>query len=76
MCLGKYGTITEVIDVGRAIVRYDGAGGRAEVSLAVLVAEGTTVEPGDVVMVSMGMALRVLDEALAEQAIRFTQEVT
>lgn len=76
MCLGKYGTITEVIDVGRAIVTYDGAGGRSEVSLAVLVAEGTTVEPGDVVVVSMGMALRMLDEALAEQAVRFTQEVT
>jgi hydrogenase maturation factor len=58
VCLGDYATIVEVIDVGRAIVRYDDDQTR-QVSLAVLAAEGTAVEPGDRVMVSIGMALRL-----------------
>ena len=56
MCLGEYGTIVEVIDVGRAIVRYDD-GHTCEVSLAVLAADGIAATPGDRVMVSIGMAL-------------------
>ncbi len=61
MCLGEYGTIVAVVDVGRAIVAF--ADGRtSEVSLAVLVAEGISVRPGDRVMVSIGMALH-LDES-------------
>jgi hydrogenase maturation factor len=60
VCLGEYGTIVAVIDVGRAIVGL--ADGRSsEVSLAVLAAEGISVQPGDRVMVSIGMALH-LDE--------------
>ena len=74
MCLGRYGTIAEVIDVGHAIVEFDeGDSRRAVVSLAVLTAEGTSVEAGDVVVVSMGMALRVVVDPVAERA--FTQEV-
>ena len=58
MCLGEYGTIAELIDAGRAIVRYDDDHTR-EVSLAVLAAEGITIVPGDRVMVSIGMALHL-----------------
>ena len=62
MCLGEYGTVVEVIDVGRAIVRYDD-GHTREVSLAVLAADGVTVIAGDRVMVSIGLALeREVDE--------------
>ena len=62
MCLGEYGTIVEVIDVGRAIVRY-ADGHTREVSLAVLAADGITATPGDRVMVSIGFALeREVDE--------------
>jgi hypothetical protein len=56
VCLGEYATIVEVIDVGRAVVRFDDDSIR-QVSLAVLVADGTTVSPGDRVMVSIGLAL-------------------
>lgn len=59
MCLGEYGTVVEVLDVGQAMVRL--RSGARVVSLAVLAAEGTQVTSGDVVMVSMGMALRVVD---------------
>ncbi len=65
MCLGEYGTIVEVIDVGRAMVRFDDGHVR-EVSLAVLVADGLTVVPGDRVMVSIGMAL-YLEEKVDEE---------
>lgn len=58
MCLGEYGTIVEVIDIGRAIVRYDDHH-TSEVSLAVLAVEGVTVVPGDRVMVSIGIALEL-----------------
>ncbi len=76
MCLGRFGTIAEVLDDGRAIVVVDsGAGDTTVVSLAVLIAEGTAVEPGDVVVVSMGMALRVVDDVLAERASTPSTEV-
>ena len=67
MCLGEYGTVAEVVDVGRASIRF--ASGTRDVSLAVLVADGTTVTAGDVVMVSMGMALRVVDDQLADELL-------
>jgi hydrogenase maturation factor len=78
MCLGEYGTVAEVVDVGRASVRF--ASGTRGVSLAVLAADGTVVTAGDVVMVSMGMALRVVDEQLVDDttvdlSVRIDQEV-
>jgi hydrogenase maturation factor len=60
VCLGEYGTIVDVIDIGSAVARFDDDSTR-QISLAVLAAEGTAVVPGDRVMVSIGMALR-LDE--------------
>ena len=63
MCLGEYGTVVELLDGARAAVRF-GDGTQREVSLAVLVAEGTTVTSGDTVAVSIGMALHVVDHAL------------
>jgi hydrogenase maturation factor len=59
VCLGECGVVVAVPDPGHALVRL-GAGDR-RVSLAVLVADGIVVAPGDVVMVAMGLALRVVD---------------
>ena len=58
MCLGEYGTIVDVIDIGRAVVRFDDDTTR-QISLAVLAAEGIAVAPGNRVMVSIGMALHL-----------------
>lgn len=58
MCLGEYGTVVEIIDIGRSIVRFDDDTTR-QISLAVLAAEGVAVAPGDRVMVSIGMALHL-----------------
>jgi hydrogenase maturation factor len=61
VCLGEYGKVVELRDDARAVVAFDGS--RRVVSLAVLVAEGTSVAVGDIVMVSIGMVLRVVDDA-------------
>lgn len=61
MCLGEYGTVVELLDDARAVVRF-GDGRTSEVSLAVLVAEGTPVDPGDTVAVSIGMALHLVED--------------
>ena len=65
MCLGEYATVVELLDTPRAIVRFvDGV--TRDVSLAVLLAEGTPVGPGDRVAVSIGMALHLVhDEEVA-----------
>lgn len=61
MCLGEYATVVELLEPPRAVVRFaDGV--TRDVSLAVLLVEGTPVGPGDTVAVSIGMALHVLSE--------------
>lgn len=61
MCLGEYGTVVELVDPARAIVRF-GDGRTREVSLAVLVAEGAAVAPGATVAVSIGMAIHLVSD--------------
>lgn len=61
MCLGAYGTVVELLGEARAAVRFDDGTVR-DVSLAVLVAEGTAVAPGDAVAVSIGMALHRVEQ--------------
>lgn len=75
MCLGEYGTIVQIIDGGRAIVRF-GDDSTRQVSLAVLVAEGTPVVPGDRVMVSIGMALELERGQPDPSSPETTREVT
>jgi hydrogenase maturation factor len=60
VCLGAYGTVVEVLGDARATVRF-ADGTERLVSLAVLVADGVTVEPGDDVAVAIGMALHRVD---------------
>jgi hydrogenase maturation factor len=67
MCLGEYATVVELVGDERAVVRF-GDGVLRDVSLAVLVAEGTTVERGDTVAVSIGMALHLVDDEMANDA--------
>lgn len=61
MCLGEYGTVVELLDDARAVVRF-GDGSLHDVSLAVLAVEGTRVERGDTVAVSIGMALHLVED--------------
>lgn len=61
MCLGEDATVVEVLDGGRALARF-ADGTVREISLAVLIVDGVTVRPGDVVAVSIGMALHRRDD--------------
>jgi hydrogenase maturation factor len=61
MCLGEYGRVVELSDDAHAVVRF-ADGTLRDVSLAVLVAEGVTVDRGDTVAVSIGMALHLVDD--------------
>lgn len=60
MCLGDLARVVTV-DGDRAIVRIGGI--RSTVSLAVPRAEGTSVAPGDLVVVSMGLVVAITDDA-------------
>ena len=61
MCLGEIGRVVMLLDEHTALVEC----ARREVtaSLDVVLADGTAVGPGDVVMVSRGFVLAVTDEA-------------
>jgi hydrogenase maturation factor len=74
MCLGEYGTVVELLDAAHAVVRF-GDGATRDVSLAVLAAEGTAVVPGDVVAVSIGMALHLATDDEATDDVTDDEEV-
>jgi hydrogenase maturation factor len=75
VCLGEYGTIVQIVDVGRAVVRF-GDDSERQVSLAVLVAGGTPIEIGDRVMVSIGMALEIEPQSQRLSGPETPREVT
>jgi hydrogenase maturation factor len=60
MCLGEVGRVVRLLDERFAIVQC--AGREVTAALDVLLADGCTVEPGDVVVVSMGFVLAVTDD--------------
>jgi hydrogenase maturation factor len=75
VCLGEYGVVVDLTDTGRAVVHFHD-GSRRTVSLAVLVADGVEVRPGDVVMVSIGMALERVEPEVHDLDLRqLTEEV-
>lgn len=66
MCLGDLARVV-ALDGDRAIVEIDGA--HSTVGLAVVRAEGTPLEPGDLVVVSMGLVVAVTDDESEAEAI-------
>ncbi len=62
MCVSDVGRVAAIAADGAAAELVEG-GPRREVSLAVLVLEGTLVSVGDWVEVHTGLAVGVLDEA-------------
>ena len=61
MCLGEVGRVVRLLDERRAVVECSGR--EVIAVLDVVIAEGGAVEPGDIVVVSMGMVLAVTDES-------------
>ena len=67
MCLGDLARVIDLVGDDRAIVEV--AGVRSTVSLVVPRTEGTPVEPGDLVVVSMGLVVAVTDDTSEAAAI-------
>lgn len=73
MCLGIPGRIVEILSDDFQLATVEVAGVRRAVHIGLLADEGVRV--GDWVLVHVGFALNRLDEAEAEAALRFLQEM-
>jgi hydrogenase expression/formation protein HypC len=62
MCLAIPGRVMEYVDTVNRLARVDVAGVRRTVNVGLLDAEGTSVEPGDWVLIHVGFALSKVDE--------------
>lgn len=61
MCLGDTGRVVRLLDERTVVVEC--AGSEISALLDVVLADGGTVVPGDVVVVSMGLVLAIVDES-------------
>lgn len=61
MCLGEVGRVVRLLDERTAVVEC--AGREITAALDVVLAEGGSVELRDVVVVSMGFVLAIVDES-------------
>jgi hydrogenase maturation factor len=66
MCLGDLARVV-ALDGDRAVVEI--AGEHSTVGLAVMHVEGTSLEPGDLVVVSMGLVVAVTDDESEAEAL-------
>lgn len=74
MCLTDVGRVVSVSDDGGAAVIESG-GRRRTVSLAVLALEGTRAVEGHWLRVHTGLAVDVIDEATAAEALSFVASI-
>ena len=69
MCLAIPGRIVEFEDGSRDVARVDVAGVRRRINVSLLLPEGVAL--GDWVLVHVGFAIARVDEAQAEETLRF-----
>ncbi len=62
MCLAIPGQVIEVVDEQNRLAKVDVAGVRRNINIGLLDAEGTSVGPGDWVLIHVGFALSQVDE--------------
>jgi hydrogenase expression/formation protein HypC len=62
MCLAIPGRVVEIVDEADRLAMVDVAGVRRTVNVGLLDADGTSVEPGDWVLIHVGFALSKVDE--------------
>jgi hydrogenase expression/formation protein HypC len=65
MCLAIPGQVLEFVDEVNRLARVDVAGVQRTVNVGLLDADGTSVAPGDWVLIHVGFALSRVDEAEA-----------
>jgi hydrogenase expression/formation protein HypC len=69
MCLAIPGRVMEIVDASNRLARVDVAGVQRTVNVALLDADGISVQPGDWVLIHVGFALSKVDEAEAEATL-------
>jgi hydrogenase expression/formation protein HypC len=69
MCLAIPGRVMEIVDASNRLARVDVAGVQRTVNVALLDADGVSVQPGEWVLIHVGFALSKVDEAEAEATL-------
>ncbi|MEA2125561.1 MAG: hydrogenase expression/formation protein HypC [Solirubrobacteraceae bacterium] len=73
MCLAIPGRVIEVVDEANRLALVDVAGVRRNVNIGLLDADGISAQPGDWVLIHVGFALSLVDEAEAEATLKMLQ---
>ena len=73
MCLAIPGRVIEVVDEANRLALVDVAGVRRNVNIGLLDADGICAGPGDWVLIHVGFALSLVDEAEAEATLKMLQ---
>jgi hydrogenase expression/formation protein HypC len=73
VCLAIPGQIVEVVDPEHRIASVDVAGVRRKVNIGLLDVDGTSVGPGDWVLIHVGFAMSQVDEAEALETRRMLE---
>lgn len=75
MCVGTTGKIVKFVDesIGLAVAELDGA--QSNVSVAMITAQGESVQIGDWVHIHLGIALEKTDEQHALESIKFQRSL-
>jgi hydrogenase expression/formation protein HypC len=73
VCLAIPGRVIEVVDEANRLALVDVAGVRRTVNIGLLDADGVSAGPGDWVLIHVGFALSLVDEAEAEATLKLLQ---
>jgi hydrogenase expression/formation protein HypC len=73
VCLAIPGQVVEVVDPENRIATVDVAGVRRKVNIGLLDVDGTSVGPGDWVLIHVGFAMSQIDEAEALETRRMLE---
>jgi len=65
MCLAIPGQIVEIVDEASRLAQVEVAGVRRTINVALIESDGGPVAPGDWVLIHVGFAISVIDEAEA-----------
>jgi hydrogenase expression/formation protein HypC len=75
MCLAIPGRVMEYVDEPNRLARVDVAGVRRTVNVGLLDAEGSSVQPGDWVLIHVGFALSKVDEDEAAATLELLRDM-
>jgi hydrogenase expression/formation protein HypC len=73
VCLAIPGRVLEITDAANRLAMVDVAGVQRVVNIGLLDADGISAGPGDWVLIHVGFALSLVDEAEAEATLKMLQ---